>query len=308
MKNTPRIATLAAIAAISLYACKKDRDNTTTTTTDVPTRAAFMKLMDDGYKSMIQTASFNAADTAFVYTSPKGTTVKINGTCLRNNGAPVTGQVTMEFFEAFDRADMIVANKPTMGRNNSGGLEPLESGGEFNVSVKQNGVALTTTCGVLISTPANNSGGIKTGMTAFNGIMTDTAFTWVQAQGWDVVPRALSNKYDMLVPGFDWYNCDKYWNDPRPKTKLTINLPQGYANVSSVYLLTKSMPNSLGLAVGDWPIGLEGYIIFVTEKDGLYRWITKEITIVNNHTETFDIANAKTGTRADFNGHVTLLK
>lgn len=307
MKKTPRSLVMIAFASLSFFACKKK--TTTTTPTDTPpTAAAFSKLMDDGYNSLVQTATFDASNTAYTYTSPKGTTVTIDGSCLRKNGSAVTGQVTLEFYEAFERKDMIVANKPTMGKTGSGTYELLESGGQFYVAVKQNGTALTSNCSVMITTPASNSGGIKTGMSAFDGKMTDNGLTWEPATTWEVIPDGRKGKYNISVPGFGWYNCDKFYSDTRPKTSLTLNVPTGYANVSSVFILAKSMPNSLGGAYGKWPVGLECYLIFVTEKDGQYRWITKETTLVNNHTESFDISTAQTGSKADYVGHVTLLK
>ena len=309
MKRTPRNLALIAIATLSLFACKKKSNTTTTTTTDTPpSAAAYAKLMDDGYNSLLQTATFDASNTAYTYTSPKGTTVTIDGTCLRKNGVAVTGQVTLEFYEAYERKDMIVANKPTMGKTSGGTYELLESGGQYYVGVKQNGTALTTTCNVMISTPASNSGGIKTGMSGFDGVMTDNGLTWEPATKWEVIPDSRKGKYNLNVPGFGWYNCDRFYNDTRPKTSLTLNVPAGYANVSAVYILAKSMPNSLGGTYGKWPVGLECYLIFVTEKDGQYRWITKETTLVNGHTESFDLAKAQTGSRADYVGHVTLLR
>jgi hypothetical protein len=305
MKKATRFLAIT-IAAVSLFACKKK--NNTSTADNPPSAANFAKIMDNGFKSKLQTATFDASNTNFVYTSPKGTTVTIDGTCLRNNGASVSGQVTLEFFEAYERADMLVANKPTMGKNSSNGYELLESGGQFYVAVTQNSMLLSTTCKVKISTPAVNSGGIKTGMSAFDGVMTDKGLTWEVATQWEVIPDVHKSRYALDVPGFGFYNCDRFFNDPRPKTKLTMIVPKGYADVSSVYILAKSIPNALGGAYGDWPVGMECYFIFVTEKDGQYRWITKETTIVNNHTETFDLATAKTGSIQDYIGHVTLLK
>lgn len=48
-------------------------------------------------------------------TSAKGVKLNINGDCLTKNGNPVTGEVNIEYIELFDKGNMLVTNKPTMG-------------------------------------------------------------------------------------------------------------------------------------------------------------------------------------------------
>lgn len=272
-----------------------------------PAQGALEKLFEDAVTAEKAFMHFNSADPNFVYTTPRGTTVTINGTCLRLNGNPVTGTVILEFVELFDRALMAATNKPAMGLQSNGKKELLLSGGEFYINVKKDGVPLTTTCPVKIETPASNTGGVTTGMSAFNGFITNNELTWEPATNWDVIQVA-QNKYTLNVPGFGWFNCDKFYNDPRPKTKININVPAGYNNVSRTFILVKDLPNTLGTAAGEYPVGLNCYIMFVTEQNGKYRWITKEQTLTANHSITFDIKETLTGSRADYNGHVTLLK
>lgn len=294
------------LALCALFSCKKEAPKEAEV---LPTTASFTKLMDEGFNSLLRKAEFDASNNNFVYTSPKGTTVTIDGTCLRKGGSPVSGRVTLEFFEAYDRADMIVANKPTMGKDVNGDLALLESGGQYYVSVKQDGVELGTTCGVRIQAGAGNSGGIKSGMSAWDGTIKDGVLTWVKATSWEVIIDSNKARYDLNIPGFGWYNCDRFYSDPRPKTAVTCLVPSGYANVSQVYCLAKSQPNGLGLvANGKWPVGLDCYLIMVTEKNGQYRWVTKEVTLRDGHTESFDLSQAMVGSRSDYVGHVTLLR
>ena len=75
-----------------------------------------------------------------------------------------------------------------------------------------------------------------------------------------------------------------------------------------MYLLTKNVPNSLGTIYGKFPVGLDCYLVFVTENNGNYMWITKEQKLTANHTITFDLKEAKSGKKKDYVGHVTLLK
>jgi hypothetical protein len=264
-------------------------------------------LFDDALIGEKQFAHFNA-EQGYFYKSAKGSVVGIPPACLRLNGNPVTGTVILEFIELFDRAKMISTNKPTMGLLPNNEQEMMLSGGEFYVNVTQNGQNLTTTSPILIYTPVSNTGGLVTGMKPFKGSITNNNLVW-EALNKDVfVGLVEGNKYSLSIPGFGWFNCDKFYNYPDPKTTITANVPSGFANVSQVYLLAKNVPNALGNIGGKFPVGLQCYLMFVTENKGNFMWITKEQTLTANHSVTFDLKDAQYGKKADWQGHVTLLK
>lgn len=303
MKTQIISALVFLLSLQSLTGCKKESNSD-----EPPGAESFNKLMDEGYKSLVQTATFDASNSAFVFTSNKGTTVTIDGTCLRKNGGAVSGTVTLEFFEAYDRADMLVANKPTMGRNATGEIELLESAGQYFIAVKQNGSELTSNCGIQISTPESNAKGDITGMNAWDAAESAGKLVWESATKWEVVRNPPKGVLDATVPGMGGFNFDRLKADPRPKTEITALVPSGYANVSTVSIFVKGCPNALGGIYGWWPIGLECYLIFVTEKNGQYRWIIKETTITSNHAISFDLKDAQTGSRAEYVDQVKLLK
>ncbi|KQT16476.1 hypothetical protein ASG31_13260 [Chryseobacterium sp. Leaf404] len=308
MKNF-RLISSAIIISAFIWQCT-DKDVMFDNDITPPSAERFNQLFEDGLRSETAFAHFDSANNNFIYTSSRGTTVKINGSCLRLNGAPVTGTVIMEFVELYDRAKMLVANKPTMGIKTSGEKEMMLSGGEFFVTVKKDGNVLTTTCPVTIETLTSNSGGTVTGMQAFNGAIANNTLTWTPTATWDVITntQVTPNKYTMSVPGFGWFNCDKFYNYPNPKTTITANVPSGYANASQVFIITKDVPNALGTIGGQYPVGLQCYLLFVTENNGNFMWVTKEQTLTANHTIFFDLKDAQVGKSADYVGHVTLLK
>lgn len=178
----------------------------------------------------------------------------------------------------------------------------------FFIDVKKDGKSLTTTCPIQIETPTSNTGGTVSGMVAFNGVIKNGNLTWERANTWEVFTNTQKNTYSLNIPGFGWFNCDKFYGYPEPKTTITANVPTGYADKSQVYLLTKNVPNSLGTIYGKFPVGLDCYLVFVTENNGNYMWITKEQKLTANHTITFDLKEAKSGKKKDYVGHVTLLK
>lgn len=273
-----------------------------------PSAERLRALFDQGVTNEKAFAHFDSSLPNYIYTTSRGTTVKVNGTCLRLNGAPVTGTVILEFVEMYDRAKMMASNKPTMGVKVSGEQEMLLSGGEFYVNIKKDGNALTTTCPIVIETSTANSGGTATGMQAFNGVITNNALTWEPANNWDVVTNTqLNPKYVLTIPGFGWFNCDKFSNYADPKTTITANVPAGYGNASEIFILTKNVPNALGTTYGKFPVGLQCYLIFVSENNGNFMWIIKEQTLTANHTIYFDLADAKVGKNADFVSNISQL-
>ena len=209
--------------------------------------------------------------------------------------------VDLEFVEMYDKGSMAITNKPTMGLNTLNELEPLDSGGEFYVVAKQGGVALTSTCPIPISVPTSNTGGTKPDMQAFEGsIDTNGNLTWESAPGLDFYYTSTPDKYNGLLSGFTWFNCDKFYNDPRPKTGLSVLIPSGYANASTVFISTNAKPNSLcGIGGHKFPVGLECNFIFVTEDNGKFRYAIKAATLINNHQETFSISETSLATAAE---------
>ena len=274
-----------------------------------PNAERLQKLFDEGEDSETQSAHFQATNPNFVFTSARGTKITINGTCLRLNGMPVTGTVVLSMIELYENSRMAVTNKPTMGLKANGEKEALLSGGAFYITVKKDGQQLTTTCPIKIEAPVANTGGAVLGMQAFNGVITNKQLTWETTTSWDVIqPNAQSNNYTMNVPGFGWFNCDKFYNYPEPKTTITAKVPSGYGNLCRVYIITKNVPNSLGSIGGKYPVGLNCHLLFVSESNGKYVYMSKLETLTANHTVTFDLKDAVVGKRSDYVGHVTLLK
>ena len=286
----------------SLFSCKKSEP-----TQQLPTAQTLNNLFDANLNSIKQTATFDAA-TTFTFTSAQGTQITIDGSCLRKNGNPVTGNVQLEFVEIYDRGTMAMTNKPTMGINANNEEELLESGGEFNIKVTQDGVALTTTCFVPIDVPTSITGGTKPGMQGFNGaIDANGKLTWELATGVDFWVKTNPDKYASLLSDFSWFNCDKFYADPRPKTGITVLVPTGYANASTTFLSTNAKPNSLGGLGGKYPIGLECKIIFVTEDNGNFRYAVKPMTLVANQQVTFSISETTLATPAQFKAALNAL-
>ena len=286
----------------SLFSCKKSEP-----TQQLPTAQSLNNLFDANLNSIKQTATFDAA-TTFTFTSAQGTQITIDGSCLRKNGNPVTGNVELEFAELYDKGTMAMTNKPTIGINASGEEEILESGGEFYVNVTQGGVALTTTCNYTIDVPTSLTGGTKPDMLPFDGTVDGNGkLTWEVAPNAELYVKTNPDKYTAVLSNFSWFNCDKFYADPRPKTSISVLIPSGYANASTTFLSTNAKPNSLGGIRGKYPIGLECNIIFVTEDNGNFRYAVKPMTLVANQQVTFSISETTLATPAQFKAALNAL-
>ena len=313
IKNTSiKIGGFATLAFVlfTIQSCNKDEYQVIQGAEAVPTETALKELFD-GKLAAISSVQLFQANTTMNWTSPKGVVLNINGSCLRKNGNPVVGEVKVLYTEIFDKGTMLTTNKPTMG-NNAGTQQLLLSGGEFNIVASQDGVLLTTTCPFSLTIPAALTGGTQAGMLPFAGtIKPDGNLVWDQAPTYELLTNIgqgpIAATYQALVPNFGWFNCDRFANNTGPKTTITTNVPAGYGANSTIFLAVKSIPNCLGKTYGQFPIGLDCNIIFITTKDGKFRYAIKPQILTANHTITFNLSDTTLGTPAELTTAINAL-
>ncbi|MFM9951033.1 MAG: hypothetical protein ACKV1O_24070 [Saprospiraceae bacterium] len=302
------LASVALIALLSagFQSCCKDCNNDEPNT---PTAQEFNNIREKALDNLTQIFDFQAEDGAVTFTSEKGVTLTINGSCLTKNGNPVSGAVKLEFVELFDRSNMLTTNKPTTGKLPDGGQAMLVSGGEFFIQATQDGQPLALTCGMHLEVPTALSGGDDPDMRLFKGVIDDEGnllweenkqaeFGIREGQGGDLT----GNLYFAYFNSFGWTNVDRFYSDPRPKTTILVAVPEGYdAANSAVYLSYDGEPNALALLdtydaetglfsehYGQIPIGLACHVIFVSEDNGQWNYAIKGATIEEDGTITFD--------------------
>ena len=299
---------LFILSTFLLQSCNKDEYEVINSEA-IPPPQALQRLFDNQEAALTTILTFDSA-TTLTNVSPKGVTLTIDGSCLRKNGNPVVGQVKVKYIEIFDKGNMLSSNRPTMGLNGTS-KELLYSGGEFFIQAYQDNVALTSTCSFSLSVPTSNTGGTQTGMLPFVGTVdANSKLLWEPAPPtFDFMPitQSLSPTYQALIPSFGWFNCDRFASLPGPKTTITTIVPAGYGAVCSIFLAIKSTPNMLGENYGLYPIGLDCHLIFVTEKDGKFRYAIKSQVITANHEVTFNLAETTVGTGAQLTAAINAL-
>ena len=307
MKTTTKILSLAIVTSLFATISCNDNDDNGIATDDnyIPTAAEFQASQQSYLDSKTQTFTFNTADNSKTFTTANGAKFTVNASCLTIDGVAVTGTLDVKIVDLYDKSDMIMANKPTIGMNGSD-KELLVSGGEYNITITQNGKTAVATCPISVEIPTGLTGGDDTNMKPWSGSISGTNgnIIWnaVSQESSTTIPfiSVKSNNY-MLQTGLGWFNVDRFYSAANT-TIPTIVVPTGYDTTNSaVYVAIKGEPNSLGNLPMKLPVGLEIYAIFQTvTKSGDVKYAIKTITITENHKIEFTKADMKVATKTEF--------
>ncbi len=318
MKQTYLYIWLLLVMPFLLTNCSSD-DNSTDNNPPVdlitpPTPQAFNELRQTALADLVQEFVIPIDDSGFVsFTSEKGVEVVV--TVSFWCGAELEGNVQVEFIELFDKASLLTTNIATMGRNTNGGLEMLVTGGAFYIDVTQNGESITTTCGVTMSVPTSLTQGADYDMILWHGDFDENGnLVWEEAEGEAGQEGQISisdDIYSFWTSQFGWTNIDRFYSDPRPKTTILVDVPNGYNNSNSAVYL--SYNGELGLArldtydeetghfsehYGLIPVGLECNVIFISEYEGEWVYAIKPVTIVEDDIIEIPMADLNTATQS----------
>ncbi|MEZ0005476.1 hypothetical protein ABH942_000827 [Flavobacterium sp. 28YEA47A] len=312
MKSFLKKIGLLSIASFSLLSCDMN-DNNDQFVNPFPTNGELNALFSDAINSRKQVFTIDPTTVNYI-TTTQGIELTFTSGAFLLNSAPVTGPVTVEVIEIYNRGDMLVTDKPTVAKLPGNNFEILTSGGELYVNAKQNGQQLTTS-GYVLQIPAALTGGIDTDMSVFTGeFLPDGNFFWIPINQWDLAfGNGAAPAYTTFSSNFGWTNIDKFYSNPNPKTNINVIPPVGYTNANSkVFLSIDGDMNSLVNLIGDsltqtftfnsypaFPIGLECHIIFISEEDGIWKYGIKPTTIQANGSYTFSASELSTSTEAN---------
>jgi hypothetical protein len=240
---------------------------------------------------------------------------------LTKNGNPVTGAIDITFIELFDKGNMLITNKPTMGVMPDGKKSLLKSGGEFFIKAAQGGVDLVSTGVIQLQVPVNLTGTMDTGMLFWAGDTKDPEnLAWVNPRNAagaggqkDGNVGFGQTSYNVSFGNFGWTNVDKFYSDPRPRTTILAAVPLGYDNTNCAIYLSYDGEGQNALAkldtynpitlqfsehYGQIPVGLACHVIFATEDNGNWRYAIKAVTVAPGDVYTFTLGETIIGTEA----------
>lgn len=294
MKNLNGTLCALLLIALCLTSCKDDDQNQT----DIPTAEEFQNLRQTALDNITQNFQFDPQSGTASLTSNQGVQINIYN-CTDASGNTASGMVDLEFVEIFDRGTMLVTNKPTMGILPSGEEGILISGGEFYFNATENGTQLGT-CGIQAVIPGDLTEGVDYDMSLWEGsIDADDNLTWIPIDSTASIGSD-SLDYFVFIDNFGWINCDVFYDDPRPKTNITVEVPEDYDNAnSSVYFSIVGESSGLGSLGGQFPIGLECHFIFVTAEGTDWRYAVESITIAENQEVMFELDDTAVVTESE---------
>ncbi|MCB2407899.1 hypothetical protein [Hymenobacter lucidus] len=224
------LASLLALASL-LSACQFDSGTVIcedgTTPGPTPTTPASLQQLYAQLGAPVQKITYVPGQ-ANKFTGSKGTVISIPANAFVKNGQPLQAPLQLEFREIFSRADMVLSSMPTV----SGG-RLLESAGEVFLSTGQDStINMAPGASIMLQTrnPANLSS--TAGMTLFvgSGGSGNSCFDWSlnNDPGSSLVPSAGGNTITvssvLYNSGVSWFNCDKFYTDPNPQTKITATV------------------------------------------------------------------------------------
>ena len=288
---------LGGIALIA-FSCKKP----TVIPPPAPDSAALIAFTNDNLADATQHFSVDAGASIFII-GEKGTQLYLSANSLiDSDGDLVTGNVDVEFIEIDKKSGMVLMNKATMGKLGTNHAT-LISQGEFYVSISQYGTELTLTSPMTLVSPVDSYDPamrkfINTGVE--DDLLWEMAEDSILAAGDTIMGGGAGVSYEILPGEWGWTNIDKFYSDPRPKTTIFAELPDGFDNTNSeVYISYDGESNALAQFdvwvdgrftehYGLIPIGLEVHFIAVGIIDGELNYSIQAATITDNHVQDID--------------------
>jgi hypothetical protein len=284
-----------------------------------PDGEALTELFQNNRADALQEFTLDAA-TGGIITGSQGTQVTFEPNSFGINGSPVSGNVTIQLIEIYDKASMVLKNRSTLGEKANGDKEALKSAGQFFINATQGSNELELLeMAEVTSKPVDFSdldGGMKIFRTTCepldndcDGINADG--DWIEADedndgeqddakirdGQGADGEFATYNYD--IGDFGWTNLDRWYNFTGAKTEIFIDVPNEFNQDNcAVYLSYDGEPTALARMdvyntelemftehYGLIPVGLDVHIIMVAEIDGELHYAIQGTTIVEDHIE-----------------------
>ena len=302
-------------------------------------------LQREANAKLTQHFTFNTGQEQVTLKSKSGVQISFNPGKFTVRGNPVHGQVKVEYKEIFKTGNMVTANKTTMGiaqdvdqNPDDPQLRSLLTGGEFYINMtNEEGQNLDDGNPITLTVPTSltdDNGGDTNGMTVWDGTVKDNDgdgvpdpegdVTWDEKQndnGDDTQVPAENGNYIMGITRFGWSNIDILKQGPDPKTTIYVEVPTQYNNTNSnCYIAFQSVSNSIAPLdrfnvstnkftehYGQMSIGMQCYVIFVSEQGGLWNYAIKPVVITANGQIQITNGDMQTGTESDLTDEINNL-
>lgn len=314
--KTIRKTILGVLLTVALVGCNSEKNDELVTPRKA-TPKEFSSLKESALEKRKQEFKLPEGTNTKTFTSTNGVEMTINRNSITQGGSPVTGEISIVYTEIFKKGDMLVTNKPTMGRLPNGKKALLLSGGEFYIQAHHNGQEVDKQTYINMAIPTNLTTSSTDGMILWDGVIDEKGdLTWEEQ---DVKENTAGHDRGVIVEGsnyysifrsFGWTNVDKFYSDSRPKTTLLASVPEGYDNNNcAIYLSYDGEGSSLAHFdtydpetkkfsehYGQIPIGIQCHVIFATAEGDNWKYAVKAVTIEENGVINFTEGEMETGT------------
>jgi len=306
---------LASFLCLTITSCD---DKNETPKGPEPDEAALHEFFASGINERTQHFTVSSS-TGGNITGSQGTVIKFGANAyLTLSGDGIMGNVDVELIEIYDRSTMLLTKRPTNGKKENGDISTLVSGGEFYVNATQNGVKLKPAVGFTIIAPTKNTGDVDQDMRQFRGVEAcegdDCDVTWEENKDRGIEigefqgTGGFQTAYYVFQSQFGWTNIDRWYSDPRPKTTIFVDVPEGFDNSNcAVFIAYDGEPTALGRFdrydektgmftehYGLIPIGLEVHFILISIIEDKIHYAIQSATITENHVEVIDAVQSIT--------------
>ncbi len=320
MKKQSLLAAVIAGTSLLFASCMKN-DSTEPQNNPIRNTRAFTEKLGP----QKQTFTINASELPRTITLAGGTKITFPVGSLAKNGTPVTGQVSIEAFELFKRADFVSFGANT---NHISGA-PLKSDGSIFVDVKSNGQSVDAQLQVPIHVEVPTSRDGFTQIWAGTDTVQGNQFAWQaprQAAGQAQEVKVNAQKFIFDFGNLGWINCDVFWAMVNPKTTIHItvlNNPgtmasfRAFAGETFVFFVAKGKNDNVAAQLytpdgpgkvksydNMMPVGATGRLFSFCIKEGKFYFAKKDITITANQSETLTLEET---TQAALQAEITAL-
>jgi hypothetical protein len=303
MKNTHFLLALVAAACLTFTSCKKTEEEN-------PAPQTTIKDFFEKNDAKSQTFTINTDNGQSSITGEQGTKVTFPENAFTTaDGTPVTGSVSIELKEIYDKSDMVLSDRPTMS---DGRL--LISGGEIFISATANGQELQLDSNTNILIQLAQTTDLDSTMGLFTGSLDSTGFNWtpvdidssrvaVRDTNWvrDTIPCFYydPSHYIYAISTLGWINCDQFYTSTNNTNIHITCIGEPTANNTRVFIIFKDI-NAVGsiwvynstFDSGLLPVGEDVTLVALGLKDGKEYFAKKDIKISSDLNVSLDLTQA----------------
>ncbi|MGS2761897.1 hypothetical protein [Sinomicrobium sp. M5D2P9] len=278
---------------------------------EAPAPQEFINLRETARETLSTNIIFQA-EQGLEHTSDNGTMIIIPQGCFTSaDGQPVDGDITLEFIELYDRNDMLVVNRPSIGQINEQTRSLLIGGGFFYLNFTRNGQEIIGNCEIQLRVPVSRTGDATADMSLWEGTENaNGSFSWSPLTQSEFFTE--NSYYIAYVSGNGWKGIAHAANYAGRKTGMQVLASDGYnGENAAVYLAYAGEKHGLAQLYWDdetsmftdpyrqFSPDLDIHLLFISAEDEQWHYAVKSVTAEADKIYTIAHSETSTATLAE---------